>query len=148
MAKLMFEVIEEHGLDKINIRSYSGRCMFGKECLGLDCNNVGEALNIIFLMTQKASTQTKEFLLEEMETMIQNTCQDSMGRGIIVYWPDIKHDRADQDQLESDTTDEDSEGEDEDITAEERDRTTGGEVVPHESSWDEEEEEEEEDYFD
>lgn len=121
MAKLMFEVIEEHDLDDINIRSYSGRCMFGKECLGLVCDDIGEVLNVIFLMTQKASAQSKEFLLEDMETMIQNTCQDSMGRGIIVYWPDVKHDRADQDQLESGGADEDSETEDEDSEGERKD---------------------------
>lgn len=108
MAKLMFEVVKEIDLECVSVRSYSGRCMFGKECLGLVCDNMGEVLNVIFLMTQKASAQTKEFLLEDMETMIQNTCQDSMGRGIIVYWPDIQHDRADQDKLENDVAEDEA----------------------------------------
>lgn len=111
VAKLMFEVVQEIDLDKLKITPYSGRFMFGKECLGLQCSNIGEALNVIMLMTQKA--KEKEYLLQDIENMIANTAQDSMGYDMIVYWPDVRHDRADQDQLENDAEEEKAIGDNE-----------------------------------
>jgi hypothetical protein len=104
VAKLMFEIVQEADRDNLKITPYSGRFMFGKECLGLQCSNLGEALHIIFLMAQEAINN--EDLLNEIENMIIDTKQDSMGHDMIVYWPNASHNRNDQDKLENDAEEE------------------------------------------
>ena len=48
--------------------SYSGRCMYGAECLGIDCDNANECIE------------------EAASRGIRGGSRDSMGMGYIVYW--------------------------------------------------------------
>lgn len=48
---------------------YSGRCMFGAECLGIDC------------------TDDRECIEEAASRGIRGGSRDNMGMGYIVYWP-------------------------------------------------------------
>ena len=55
----------------INVRSYSGRGMYGKECLG-------------------AVVHSAEDVYAECERAeIKSACRDSMGLDVVVYWPSI-----------------------------------------------------------
>jgi hypothetical protein len=60
-------------------RSYSGRGMYGKECVGVTCDNQADLL--FDMMDHASRTQIKQ---------LKGCMTDSMGRSIIVYWPNIE----------------------------------------------------------
>lgn len=69
------QIIQDAGYEP---RSYSGRGMYGKECVGVTCDN---QVDLIFDMMDHASrNQIKE---------LKGCITDSMGRSIIVYWPSV-----------------------------------------------------------
>ena len=69
-------IIQDAGYEA---RSYSGRGMYGKECVGVTCDN---QVDLLFDMMDHASrTQIKQ---------LKGCKTDSMGRSIIVYWPSVE----------------------------------------------------------
>lgn len=69
-------------------RSYSGRGMYGKECLGVSGDSALEIVleTIETVASQAGDTETiAEFVADLLDVRT-----DSMGRGEIVYWPSIK----------------------------------------------------------
>lgn len=52
-------------------KSYSGRGMFGKSCMGIECSSVTECIEVA---AQHGLTGAK---------------WDSMGKSYIVYWPHV-----------------------------------------------------------
>jgi hypothetical protein len=81
--KELQEAAEAAGLQ---LRSYSGRGMYGAVCVGLDCDNVLEALGEL--------TETEVLDLSQVAHLLKTASSDSMGRGQIVYWPDIAWDQG------------------------------------------------------
>jgi hypothetical protein len=80
------KLLEDAGLTP---RSYSGRGMYGKECLGVDTDRseMRVAAELI-----RAVIETKEEFddsLYELAGILEDTQTDSMGMGIIMYWPNI-----------------------------------------------------------
>ena len=74
-ATQLKQIIEDAGYEA---RSYSGRGMYGKECVGVTCHS---EITLIFDMMDHASrNQIKE---------LKGCITDSMGRSIIVYWPSV-----------------------------------------------------------
>lgn len=73
--------------DCISLRDdYSGRCMYGKTCIGLDIDDMS---------TEQVCMELAIFLVKEdeeelAERLSQGIRTDSMGLGSIVYWPYIK----------------------------------------------------------
>lgn len=53
------------------VRSYSGRGMFGRECMGVTCDDADEAI------------------MECGRLRLPKPSVDSMGLAAIVYWPSI-----------------------------------------------------------
>jgi hypothetical protein len=71
-------------------RSYSGRCMYGENCLAVTTDSASEAATVILDVVQAcAENGTAEDVLE-LVAMLRGSRTDSMGRGVVVYWPDIK----------------------------------------------------------
>jgi hypothetical protein len=64
----------------LELREYSGRGMYGKQCVGIDCDNVNETL--AYLVESCESTSDAAHIIRTMK-------QDSMGLGAIIYWPRI-----------------------------------------------------------
>jgi hypothetical protein len=101
MSKMEFEKIlqafEDCGLDP---RPYSGRGMYGKECLGIVTDE--NPLEIALMLVSELATagdydtpqETLDALLELLEEL-RRPLSDNLGRGTIVYWPRIKWERAD-----------------------------------------------------
>lgn len=90
--KTTFQTITET-LDEMGIeyRSYSGRGMYGDECLSVDCDR-GEAASIpaklvLELMAAGEREAAETVALAQIRT-------DSMGLGQIVYFQDIKWERS------------------------------------------------------
>jgi hypothetical protein len=59
--------------------TYSGRGMFGKECLGV----AGEFKPFQLGLALGADDELRDIFQE------LRTCEDQMGLGIILYWPDL-----------------------------------------------------------
>mgnify|MGYP003336159782 CR=1 FL=1 len=77
-------------------RSYSGRGMYGKNCLGV----VVDAKIEMFHLAYQAGQQQVQFYLEKMEW-------DSMGHSTIFYWPGVPFVEFVEDDEDGDGFDED-----------------------------------------
>jgi hypothetical protein len=76
----MQEVLEDAEVG--TLRSYSGRGMYGKSCLGLDTDlSLGEIFSRV-LDVLRGEEET-----EEVQRAFENMEQDSLGRGKIIYFP-------------------------------------------------------------
>lgn len=90
MSRKLFTELEENGF---NVRDdYSGRCMFGKQCFGYEPD--GGNLFLWFLQQLYDEGQDWEFY-DEVQTLLdydafETERTDSMGLGIIVYYPGLK----------------------------------------------------------
>ena len=89
LYRLLLNALDVSGIE-VNIRPYSGRCMFGKQCVGItgdqgDCMElisvaIGEMFNLVQdneLDPYDATDFTRELL---------HFSQDSMGLGVVLYW--------------------------------------------------------------
>jgi hypothetical protein len=95
------DVIAEDG-DHGSVRfrnDYSGRCMFGKTCVGItgtmrDCQEVlSEALTRAGIDSQtvqlgSSREETNRFYRQLVKTLTDFRT-DSMGMGSILYWPEL-----------------------------------------------------------
>jgi hypothetical protein len=76
---------EDAGFD---VRSYSGRGMYGKECLGVECDDpVACVLDVI---GEFANCTDDKFDVVDLVESLRDPSQDSMGLSSILYWPRIK----------------------------------------------------------
>lgn len=93
--ELLQEAINQSNIyDKVYLRSYSGRYMYGRECLGLDGNS-----NDLLKVVIRAAILNND-LFEDLN--LDDISQDSMGLGSIWYWTHI-----DVDGVEFEDEDED-----------------------------------------
>jgi hypothetical protein len=83
-------------------RAYSGRAMYGEHCLAVTTDSPSEAATVILDVVQAcAENGTVEEVLE-LVSMLRGSRTDSMGRGCVVYWPDIKvADESEEEEYES-----------------------------------------------
>jgi hypothetical protein len=95
----IYKLIEsdESGVLREGARSYSGRCMYGRSCLGIDGDMSVIMANLLSTaMELAANGQLHSFDRAEISDAIGNMRTDSMGRGIIVYFPDIAFDASNE----------------------------------------------------
>ena len=64
---------------------YSGRGMFGELCFGLDCHREKDVFVALLDFALDGNMET----LETIRDLIAGHAQDSMGRGMIVYFPEV-----------------------------------------------------------
>lgn len=100
LASVLRKVVSNQ--DDISYRSdYSGRGMYGKRCIGLDGDRnainallaeVGKALLEHVFDARDDEDKVYDAHIEAQDVMdaLFSYRQDSMGLGIIVYWPDNK----------------------------------------------------------
>lgn len=67
--------------------AYSGRGMYGEQCLGLVCN-IGQFARFVQQVSRRVAEGDDE--LAELEAELPNVRTDSMGLGTIYYWPGIQ----------------------------------------------------------
>ena len=63
------------------VRSYSGRGMYGETCLGVSIDG-----SLVAFVMQLAARLTVEGHFDLAESLAAQACTDSMGRGSIVYF--------------------------------------------------------------
>mgnify|MGYP003533288648 FL=1 len=102
------DAIEDTGY---SVRSYSGRGMYGKSCLGFETtryqNSIQAVAEIIGNLAETCRFD-EELELQDFIEMFSDVQQDSLGLGQIIYFPDIAWEK---DWEESDTEEEDEDDE-------------------------------------
>lgn len=87
--------VEEAGFEP---SSYSGRCMYGKSCIGVTCDNVVEvAVKVLAELVMNRAGATDEDEIRDLAEEIGKARWDSMGRSFIVYWPGVEWVNEDDD---------------------------------------------------
>ena len=66
-------------IEGAELRSYSGRAMYGQECLGIDMDGMDDAFRFALMVTDS-----------ELADALSSPRFDSMGMGIIVYFPNVE----------------------------------------------------------
>ena len=84
------------------VRSYSGRGMYGKSCLGIDVPRGTSAAKVAFQLAVELAR-----LGDEGEDAISDLsdlewCQDSMGMDSIVYLPGLAWEESEEEEGEDD----------------------------------------------
>jgi len=74
------EALEEHVSDVGGeMCSYSGRAMYGEECLGIELDDTADAFRLALLISD-----------DNLAVALRSPKFDDMGKGIIVYFPDVE----------------------------------------------------------
>lgn len=79
-------------------RSYSGRAMYGKECIAVDLEGTSPFEFFADLLRYAEEDSDRECL----EEALRSAKTDSMGRGQVVYFPDTEYFDEDQEGTEGD----------------------------------------------
>lgn len=94
------------------VRSYSGRGMYGKECLAVTSEASGNVIiNVVLQIMDAINGPSSDAYYESVEAAknliqsLQNHREDSIGRSSIIYWPNI----AWEDDQDENSDDEDEE---------------------------------------
>jgi len=66
-------------IDDAELRSYSGRNMYGKQCLGIDMESMTDAFRFALSVDDS-----------DLIWALSHPVFDNMGRGIIVYFPNVE----------------------------------------------------------
>lgn len=85
-AERLTELFEEAGYE---VRRYSGRFMYGDECPGVDLETIGEAFAAVAEVTAAAATNEEADETDDVINAVRQAKTDSMGRGIVLYFPYI-----------------------------------------------------------
>jgi hypothetical protein len=105
----IYKLIEsdESGVLKEGARSYSGRCMYGRNCLGIDGDMASIVANLVSTAMELALEKKLSFdEREEISSVLGAMRTDSMGRGTIVYFPQVEFVGEDDEDSEEDSSDE------------------------------------------
>jgi hypothetical protein len=76
--------IRDNGDMEFSVRKYSGRGMYGKECLAIDGDDI-EPILLGYLIGLLAADD-----LSDLTGYLKGMRSDSMGRGMVYYWPYVK----------------------------------------------------------
>lgn len=81
MTKDEFITIAENA--GLHTCTYSGRGMYGKECMAIAAGSLQEGLAQLIEGIPTASLDT------DAATIVRGFRWDSLGDGVVIYWPDI-----------------------------------------------------------
>lgn len=73
--------------------SYSGRGMYGHECLAIDCDS-NKLLSHFSFILDAAKRYPTDALVSDLEILtdaMRQACTDEMGLGTVIYWPRIEY---------------------------------------------------------
>lgn len=91
LAKLIQEIAENSDDDCRFRSSYSGRGMYGRECVGITGDRGQLQLVIAEIIKETHhSLAGLNMDFDHVVDLVMNYSEDSMGRGSIFYWPQIQ----------------------------------------------------------
>ena len=82
LETILRSIREDSG--EFSILRYSGRSMFGRQCLAITADDIGKVFGIMVAAGQAANSEGLDIADE-----VIGARWDSMGRGTVVYWPSI-----------------------------------------------------------
>lgn len=87
LQTLLEDIKSDRGDDNMDIRSYSGRGMYAKECLAVAGVRLSQLLSDVIsaVGNQVRDTENVDAIAEAFEDMKT----DNMGRNIVVYFPNV-----------------------------------------------------------
>lgn len=101
--EVLTQRVEDAAGDLGALRTYSGRGMYGRECVGLVVSNVGELLRFVldlgYLEAEYdgINSEVGQRVWNDVNALVSalaggglTTEQDSMGRDAIYYWPSVE----------------------------------------------------------
>jgi hypothetical protein len=95
LQSLLMQVRDSAQFD-VDVRSYSGRGMYGENCLGVTISpgEMGQFIARLMeaqhlLDTEEGDEEVKETEWEAVAKGLRRWTQDSMGRGTIIYFPGV-----------------------------------------------------------
>ena len=68
-------------------RNYSGRGMYGKQCVAIVAKNGYASVG---LLTYHIWEQASEEARAEWEEILHDTHSDNMGTNVVIYWPKLQ----------------------------------------------------------
>lgn len=74
----------------IDVKPYSGRGMYGKECVAAYPSEYGGAQSAIGLLCQEVENCFDMDEAKGIVSIMKHTEQDCMGLGIVLYWPRLE----------------------------------------------------------
>jgi hypothetical protein len=75
-----------------DLRSYSGRGMYGKQCLAVTGATLGEVVAVLVSQAiEKAEDILNKGLVYDVEKAAGEIKTDSLGMGIVVYFPSVPY---------------------------------------------------------
>lgn len=77
--------------DTYKVTEYSGRGMFGKTCLGVQIEGMNKLGSLLATIIGKIDDSNRVAVVEE----ICSITTDSLGKGIIVYFPRVEFCKSD-----------------------------------------------------
>lgn len=92
--QLALESLRETCDQVFDIRSYSGRGMYGKECLAI----TGDDIDMFRFGLLLGSTTMNEADVDDLIHEADNMKQDSMGLGTVYYWPRVPYVQGENDE--------------------------------------------------
>lgn len=100
MKKGLVEIMGgELGLD---IQSYSGRAMYGKKCLAVygDAGSAQSTLLAVinYLIDSVADESMERAEASEVAEELLGYRQDSMGLGVVYYWPGVEYKEKEEEE--------------------------------------------------
>jgi hypothetical protein len=101
LLQLTLEALQEDGVDVCPM-PYSGRRMMGAECLaarvglgtsmlGLGASIINAARTILARDEPVDALVEHEEALSDLEALLDCTCTDQLGLGMVVYWQDVQY---------------------------------------------------------
>lgn len=95
-TKMIISAMREAGF---NVRSYSGRGMYGDSCVAVSCdeNNisdvvldiVSESMDLLDWYNPESDPDSIRDSIDELISSLKGAKMDSMGLGYVVYWPNM-----------------------------------------------------------
>ena len=86
IQELLKQACEDHG--NVSFRNtYSGRGMYGRQCVGIAGDN-GDIYSVIAQVIKDSKESDKFDWI--VDTLLIQSNEDSMGMGIIIYWTCLK----------------------------------------------------------
>lgn len=97
--------MNDNGETPIRVQSYSGRAMYGRKCVGLVGDYMGDILGGLTRAARFVS-ESEDFTASEVLDVLYETLHhismDNMGLGMVIYAPNMSADLLDNDEDDED----------------------------------------------
>lgn len=103
MASVEFEMVKALCAEmETKPRWYSGRGMYGKQCVGVDIDRLSDLVLAFVVVAGRAGYNDDDKDIEAIADLAKGFLTDTMGRGMIVYWPNVAWEGGNEEPSDTD----------------------------------------------